>query len=231
MSGTDLTALLAGSSLGRGLTADDLDRLAGIATERRAAAGQVLFLQGAPAPCFFVLLTGAVRIYKSAPDGREHTLHLIRPGQMFAEAAIFRADGYPASALALEDSLALALPRDAFIDLLRGSPELALKIIAGLSDYARELNRQVGDLSLRDVPARLAAHLLRAAAECDGDTVNLGTTKVEFARRLGTISETLSRNLKRLRQHELIRMEGSRITLLDRDGLQAVVDGDFPWAS
>jgi CRP/FNR family transcriptional regulator, dissimilatory nitrate respiration regulator len=228
MGGADIAALLASSSLGRGLSEAELASILRISSQRRITTGQMLFLQGDPAPCFYLLLSGAVRVYKSAPDGREYTLHLIRPGQMFAEAAIFRSDGYPASATAMDDSLVLGVPRSGFTELVRGSPQLALKMIAALSSFVRQLNEQVGDLSLRGVPARLAVYVLRAAAEEGADTFNLPTTKVELARRLGTISETLSRNLKRLRQQRLIEVSGSKITIIDRDGLQAVADGEAP---
>ena len=86
---------------------------------RRVDKDQILFFEGDPAPGFFVLITGGVRIYKASPDGKEFTLHIIYPGQVFAEAAIFKGNTYPANCMALEDSEVAFLPKTEFIRLVQ----------------------------------------------------------------------------------------------------------------
>jgi CRP/FNR family transcriptional regulator, dissimilatory nitrate respiration regulator len=208
------------------LNREELSALAEIIHCRKVSKGTVVFFEGDPAEGFFILLRGAVRIYKSSPDGREYTLHHVKPGQMFAEAAIFRGTGYPANCTATEDSEVAFVPGEAFIRMVSASPNIALKIIGSLSAWLRDFTRQVEDLSLKEVPARLAGFLLAQAEAQKADSLTLDTSKTDLATRLGTVPETLSRNLKRLKEIGAIDVSGKRIVLLDRERLKGVAGGD-----
>jgi CRP-like cAMP-binding protein len=208
------------------LAEDELKALSGIASYRHLAKGEILFLQGDTATGFYVLLSGGVRVYKASADGREYTMHFIRPGQMFAEAAIFRGTEFPANCAALETSEVAFFPKDRFLDLIRNSPQISLKMIGGMAGFVREFNRMVEDLSLKDVPARLAAFLLDEYRTRQGTAIHLDIPKAELARKLGTVSETLSRNLRRLQDLGMIRVEGKNIEILDSMHLQSVAEGE-----
>ncbi|MCB2231011.1 Crp/Fnr family transcriptional regulator [bacterium] len=208
------------------LDVDEIAALSSIVSYKSISRGGVLFLEGDPATGFFVLLSGSVRIYKASPDGKEYTLHRIRPGQMFAEAAIFRGRGFPANCMALEDSEVAFFPKVGFVDLLANSPQIALKIIGSLSNWLREFTRKLEELSLKEVPARVAFYLLRRLDAANSETFQLDTSKTELAAQLGTIIETLSRTFRKLRDAGIISMNGREITVLDRERLEAVADGE-----
>jgi len=210
----------------RELNEEELRALADIVSIRRTDKGETLFWEGDPASGFYILLSGSVRIYKTSPEGKEYTIHQIRPGQMFAEAAIFSGKHYPANCTALADSEVAFFPKDRFLGLIKKSPDISLKMIAGLSAFVREFNQKVEDLSLREVSARLARHLLAESKRTQKDTIRLETTKAELANALGTISETLSRNLKKLSDLLTIRVDGTEITILDPARLQSIADGE-----
>ena len=222
----DTQDLLRKCYLGRELDGQELAALAGIVSVQRPRRGEILFLENDEATGFFVLLSGRVRIYKSSPEGKEYTLHLIKPGEMFAEAAIFRGGTFPANGAAESDSVVAFFPKDRFIRLLNDCPSISLKMIGSLSAYVREFNRQIEDLSLKEVSARLAAHLLRASQKAGGPKFELETSKSELARSLGTISETLSRNLRKMRDQEIVRVNGNIITILDSSRLSALAEGE-----
>ena len=217
---------MARTHLCSGLSKKEVEAVAAIASVRKAAKGKILFLEGDRAAGFYVLLSGRVRIYKASPDGKEYTIHIIKPGQLFAEAALFQGEAYPANGEALEDSLVAFFPKVAFQSLLRNSPEISLKIITSLSAFVRDFNRQVEELSLREVPARIASYLLIESERLGKNTVELDISKLELANRLGTISETLSRNFKKLSDLRIIVVEGKTITILDLPRLEAVADGE-----
>jgi CRP/FNR family transcriptional regulator len=222
----DVRHLLHGCYLFKELDGTELNALTAIVEAKRIKRGGILFLQGDEATGFFVLLLGRVRIYKVSPEGKEYTLHLINPGGMFAEAAIFKGTTFPANCAAVEDSIVAFLPKKAFIQLLDRSPAISLKMIGALSAFVREFNQQLADLSLREVPARLASYLLRKSEESGGNTVTLEITKSELASTLGTISETLSRNLKKLRDLGVVEVDGKDITILEPVRLQSIADGE-----
>jgi CRP/FNR family transcriptional regulator len=173
-----------------------------------------------------VLLSGKVRIYKASPDGKEYTLHMISPGQMFAEAAIFKGGTFPANCAAIEDSVVTFFPKDRFVALITKYPQISLKMISALSGFVRDFNQQVENLSLKEVSARLASYLLRMSEESGRNEFELETSKAELASSLGTISETLSRNLKYLRDLGVIRVDGKKIAILDANGLKSIAHGE-----
>ena len=210
----------------RDLDPRELESLAAITVIRTAAKNEMLFLQGDTATGFYVLLNGSVRIYKASPDGKEYTLHHIRAGQMFAEAAVFGGSVFPANASATEDSTVAFFPKDKFARLLQGSPQISLKMIAGLAGFVREFNQQIEDLSLKEVPARLAGFLVRSLKKTGDSTVILDISKAELARSLGTTSETLSRNLTKFRDLGVTSGDGREIAIVDQARLRKIADGE-----
>ncbi|NTU47809.1 MAG: Crp/Fnr family transcriptional regulator, partial [Syntrophobacteraceae bacterium] len=149
------------------------------------------------------------------------------PGEVFGEVPVFAGGLYPAHAEALEASRSLFLPRDAFIELVQKEPSLALNMLGMLSRRLRRFTHLIEDLSLKEVPGRLAAYLLYLSGRnTHSDLLELDITKSQLASLLGTIPETLSRILAKMTQQELIRVEGRRITILDREGLENLAAGE-----
>jgi CRP/FNR family transcriptional regulator len=208
-----------------GLDEKELKALSSIARTRKVVGGATLFSEGDRADGFFALLSGRVRIFKSSPAGKEYTIHRIQPGQIFAEVAIFGGGHFPAHCEALEDSLVAFFPKNSFLKLIEGSPQISLKIIGSLAAFLREYNLKLENLSLKEVPARIASFLLQEA-ERAGPVITLDISKSEWAHSLGTISETLSRALRKLKELEIITVDNKLITILDRDRLAGIASGE-----
>lgn len=198
---------------------DNLRQLAALASTRSCDRGQVLFSEGEPAVGFYVVVSGRVKIYKLSAEGKERILHIVHTGDTFAEAAIFGDGRYPAFAETLSACTLVYLPARDFLALLHEQSNIAIGIIGGLSRFLRQFASQIEELTFKDVPARLAGYLLKLKAEKDGSYL-LPVSKSLLASNLGTVSETLSRSLRRLVDDELIRVEGKRIEILDRELLQ-----------
>jgi CRP/FNR family transcriptional regulator len=203
-----------------GLSQHQAEALASIATLNSWGKGEVVFLAGQEASGFYAVARGRVRVFKTSPTGKEHILHVFGPGQAFGEVAVFSGINYPADAQVMEPSELLFFPRDRFRSLLGRDPDLAMSVIGLLSQRLRTFVRKIEELSLKEVPARLAAHLCLLAAGGPGRTVQLDLPKGQLAAYLGTIPETLSRMLKKLAEEGIIEMEGSRVTILDPERLE-----------
>ncbi|RMG94967.1 MAG: Crp/Fnr family transcriptional regulator [Candidatus Dadabacteria bacterium] len=216
---------LRGVPLFAGLDPEQLERVRAIARLVEAKRRDVIFREGDPVEGIFVLLSGRVKLYRLGPDGREHILHVVRPGQTFAEAAVFMPGGYPAFAEALEKTRAIVLPKAAFLALLREEPAISLAMIAALSRYLRQFVDRIDDLSLKDVPARLARWFLATAREKGREFWDLDITKAELASQLGTAGETLSRTLRKFRDAGWIEVRGRFVKILDREALERVAEG------
>jgi len=221
---------LAKSNLFSGLTGPEIEQIRGIGIEKTYEKGELIFSDGQKATGFFVNLSGQVKVYKLSVEGREQILHIIKPPEAFAEAALFAGSTFPAFAEPLTPSRLMFFPKDRFLHLIQTNPQLSLNMIAGLSTLLRHFVDLVEELSLKDVGARLSAYLLDLASRSGqirgGDRVlDLEVTKTQLASRLGTISETLSRVLRRLQNHNMIRVEGKRIVILDAEALEEIASG------
>jgi CRP/FNR family transcriptional regulator len=212
--------ILKKSLLFSGLEEENLAEVAAIAARRTFAKGEALFSEGDAASGFYLLASGNIKLCKISPDGKEKVLHFVHPNETFAEAAFFGDGKYPAEARALESGTALFFPREAFMGLLERNPRFSLNLIISLSLLLRRFARQIEELSFAEVPARLAAYLIELAEKksttFQGKTyLDLDMKKGELASRLGTVSETLSRTFKKLKEEGILDVEGSRVTILD----------------
>lgn len=201
-----------------GLTDTDIDLLSSIVQQQNFLRKQVLFTEGEQATGFYVVVRGRVKIYKLSAEGKERVLHVVHPGQSFADAAIFDDGCYPAFAETVTECELLLFPKQAFLNLLHHHSQLSINMIAGLSRYLRQFTIQIEDLTFREVPARLARYLLDLSDDSRAD-VDLPVSKSQLASNLGTTSETLSRTLRKLTDEGLIQVQGKTITLLKTDCL------------
>ena len=216
----DIPGILKKSLLFSGLDDENLTEVAAIAGRRLFTKGETLFAEGEPANGFYLLASGGMKLCKVSPDGREKVLHFVHPGETFAEAAFFGDGRYPAEARAIEKGEALFFPRESFMGLLERNPRFSLNLIVSLSLLLRRFARQIEELSFAEVPARLAAYLCelidRKSMTFQGKTyLELEMKKGELASRLGTVSETLSRTLRKFREEGIIDVEGSRVIVYD----------------
>jgi CRP-like cAMP-binding protein len=140
------------------------DRVLAAGSEQALARGQLLFVEGEPAEAVFVLVAGRMKLVRYSEKGRELLIHLVAPGQSFAEAALFGAGTYPATAEAVEDSRVWRLPREGLLRLVRADPELGLAMMASIAVWTRRLVGKLQLLTQRRVEERLAVYLLSRAA-------------------------------------------------------------------
>jgi CRP-like cAMP-binding protein len=196
---------------------------------RTVASDTILFRRGEPCKGLYVVLSGTVRVYRASPDGREQVLHVQGAGQPLAEVPLMDGGPYPASARTTTETRILFLPRNDFEWLYQNHPEIADSVIRELVRRLRRMVRLVEKISLKDVPARVAATLLEYA-EVDG-VVTRGTefrlprTQEELAAELATTRESVARALSRLRREGIIDTRGARVRVVDPVALEAIAFG------
>ena len=213
--------IIASSILFDGLPADQVEALAEIAVIKNYEKGQNIFFEGDLGIGFYVVGSGKVKISKISFAGKEHILHIFGGGEPFGEVPVFNGSPFPATAEALMKTETLFFPRDKFVFLVEANPSLALNMLAVLSFRLRKFATQIENLSLKEVPARLASYLVYLSEEQENDScVELDISKGQLASLLGTIPETLSRIFSKMNDEGLIQVNGKRITLLDPEGLK-----------
>lgn len=161
----------------------------------------------------YVLLSGRVRAYVSAADGRELEVNRMGPGEYFGEVTL---DGGPrsASVAALEDCRCAVVHRADLNQLLAEFPELAQHMIRKLAHRVRVLTESMRDLALMDVYGRVARLLLDLAEAVDGKLViPEKLTQKDIAQRVGCSREMISRIFSDLSEGGYVSREGSTIVI------------------
>ena len=186
---------------------------------------QMLFRAGDPAESFYVVTSGRMKLVRHTSQGKEMMLHLVEPGQSFAEAAILGDGTYPATSIAVESCELWGWKRSALLSMFERSPELALGFALSISMWTRRLATQLELLTQRRVEERLAIYLKgRAGARAltAGDEIPLQEARHLIAAQLGTGPEVLSRTFRRLEEQGVITADGQCVKILDAAGFAAL---------
>lgn len=214
---TALVNTLRSCQIFTGLPLIDLQQIAAVTVLKSLEKDQYLFHEGDPAIGFYVVQRGAVNVHRVNAAGKEQVIHIFRTGDSFAEVALASASGYPADARAVENTQVLLVKKDGVLALLKRQPELALRMLGSMSSHLRVLVGQLEDLTLKDVETRLANWLVKRCPASAGErpvSIDLKMTKRVLAAELGTVSETLSRTLAKLRDQSLLTVKGKSVTVL-----------------
>jgi CRP/FNR family transcriptional regulator len=212
------------------LPTDELKALAGHCVVRHLTKDEVLVAEGDSCDGLFVIQEGAVKLYKMAENGREQILVIERAGSTVGDLPLFDGGSFPASAVALEDSILLFLPKREFLDLCRHNSEVAFTVIRTLAWRFRYLTSLVEELSLKEVSHRLARFLRDRALKYGvrtkrGIEFPLLETNQEIGAEIGTVRDLVSRNLRRFVDRGILRLELRRVIILDMAELEGQIVG------
>jgi len=207
--------LLSHAPIFRGLTPEELTRIAEGTTEVRAERGKLLFQRGDPCVGFHIVAFGQVKLAVGTASGAEKVVEIIGPGMSFGEALMFTERPYVVSATALADSLLLHVDRDTLFAELECDPRLARRMLAGLSMRLHVLVKDVEALTLHSAMQRVIGYLATLEDEGGGPRITLPAQKALVASRLNLTPEYFSRILHELADEGLLRIDGRDIEIVD----------------
>jgi CRP-like cAMP-binding protein len=213
--------LLAHAPIFRGLSAEELARIAQGTSQVHAERGRVLFQRGDPCAGFHFVAYGQVKLAVSTPAGAEKVIEILGPGRSFGEAVMFTGNAYPVGATALADSLLLLVRKEALFVELERDPLLARRMLAGLSARLHVLVKDVESMTLHSASQRVIGYLARLEGEGAGGEATLPAQKSLVASQLNLTPEYFSRILHDLAAEGFIRVDGRRIEIVDGEGLRA----------
>lgn len=209
-----------------GLPLTDMGAIADVTLVKTLERDEYLFHEGDPASGFYVVQRGAVNVHRVSALGKEQVIHIFRAGDSFAEVALAAPSGYPADARALEPTQVLLVQKDGFLALIKRQPELALRMLGSMSSHLCVLVGQIEDLTVKDVETRLANWLVKRCPNPQSESpfrIELAIPKGVLAAELGTVRETFSRTLAKLRELKLLAVKGKTITVLSPAKLHALL--------
>lgn len=182
--------------------------------------GDVLFGQGDPAEGVYLIQRGSFKLTQYTEGGQETILRIAGTGDILGENFFFQALEHQASAIALEEAQVSIINGHYFEELLTESPDLALKIIRGLSQKLEEVTNQLFEVKILSVPQRLISLFLRLAREYgetidDGTRIYLRLTQQEIANLIGASRVMVNQAINRMKEKGYLRQERKHYILLD----------------
>lgn len=222
-------SLLKGVALFDGMTDAQLDEILAGASSRRCAVGGAFFEQGQPATHFFVLLHGRLRVTQVTVEGQQVIVRMVNPGDLFGIAKALQRRDYPGTSTAVNDSVALAWPMEAWDGMLGRHPSLAVNAMQTMGGRLQEAHTRMRELSTEEVERRVAHAVLRLASQAGkregvGIRIDFPVSKQDIAEMTGTTMHTVSRILTAWEAADLV--EGGRQRLLVKDPHRLVLIGD-----
>ncbi len=215
------------STVFRRLSPEDRQRLAGVAQVRTFARNERIFAEGDAPDFFFTILAGRAKITKTTPAGKDIILELFGQGDPLGAVAAYEGRPFPASAVAIEETTCLAVPRREFFQLLEQYPSLVRGMLLGLTLRLVELTNRIAELTGGRAEARFARLFLKMAEksgrhERGGVFIPMPLSRQELADLTGTTIETTIRIMSRWGKEEMIRTEKDGFVLVDKEGLDAI---------
>jgi CRP/FNR family transcriptional regulator len=206
----DLEKILRNTDFFHGIGDKHLSSLAGISIPKKIGKKQTLFLEGQRGHAVYLLVYGTIQLYKSASDGRDIVIRVIGQGEMFAEVVLFEQENYPVTAVALEESLILMLPRRQ-VHCLLTEEKFRNAFISMLMRKQRHLTERILNLTLHDAEERFFLFLREQYGPREEYDIPL--SKKDIAGAIWTNPETFSRLIQRLKQDGTIVWEQKKLRL------------------
>jgi CRP-like cAMP-binding protein len=221
-------AALTASPLFQAMKPGELDEILKLAGEKRWPRGATIFQKGDEGTSMMAVLRGRVRVSAVSADGREVTLNVISPGEIFGEIALL--DGKPrsADATAIEETTLLVVERKQFLPFLRQNDDLYLRLLAVLCDRLRRTSLALEGIALLDLPARLARLLLKLAedygrASAKGTRIDMKLSQRDLSTLVAASRESVNKQLRIWRDEGVVMIDEGYLVLCRPADLQELV--------
>jgi CRP/FNR family transcriptional regulator len=209
------------------LSPADRRTIADVSRVQEFRKGDMIFEQESPSEAFYAIAAGRVKIFKMMPSGKDVILEVFGPGDPLGAVAAYMDRPFPASAMALEDTTCVIIPRPAFFRLLETHPSLVRGLLLGLTTRLVELTNRLAELTGGRIEPRFARLFLKLASEMGrpdrgGTFIPLSLSRQELADMTGTTIETCIRIMSRWNKDDIVRTEKDGFAVLDRAELERI---------
>ena len=212
-------------------TDDDLKLILQNSITRSIEESSFFFFQGDTAEYLYILTSGQVKLMQSNPNGQQVNLRTIYPWQMFGALGAVRAEAtYPASAQALENCTALAIPSKFLHSMLETRPYLSFDLMKLMTSYIQEMQVRYRELATERVEQRVANALIRLAAQSGIKSekeagIELSFSRQDVAEMTGSTLYTISRLLSEWERQGIVKTGREKIKILVPHGLVRIAEG------
>ena len=201
------------------MSGDELEAISAKLRDRTCHRGETILAPYEPNEQVFLVKSGAVRIFQMSSDGREITVAILRPGQLFGTSALTGIGKTGTFAQAFEEAYVCEASAEEFLRIMSAHPLLAARITISMARQLLRMERQLEQLAFQAVPSRLAQALLQLAEESGGE-LPARLTHEDLAKLAGTTRATVTKVLSEFAEEGIVEVGYRRLILLDKPRLQ-----------
>jgi|GEM_PF-126566 len=217
---------LARNLLFRGVPLEEIAKYAHLFHEQDYKAKEIVFSEGDLGDAIYLLKTGHVRLYRVTEDGKELTLAILGPGDVFGELALFKESHRQTFAEAVDAAHICAASVEDFSRLMGHKPQLTMMVASEIARRRQDMETRIVGLAYGSVRLRLV-HSLRHLAREHGETLAGGEVRIplrlshqELAQLIGTSRETCTIELGKLQLASLVRFDEDRCLIFKPERLE-----------
>jgi len=207
------------------LTAEEAEMINFEKEFRKFKRGDVLYTEGNRISGFYCIHSGIIKVYKTGFDGKEQIIRFAKTGEIIAYRSVLSNEVACTSAKVIEDCEVCFIPAEILISLIKSNSAYALELMKLACHELGEANSFITDIAQKTVRERLAEILLLLVNDFGLDEqsyLKISLTREELANIVGTATESVIRLLSEFKSDRLIELNGRKIKILDRRGLEKI---------
>lgn len=206
----------------------ELEKLSNDRKSRLFKKKQHIFLEDNFANVLYFIASGKVKTYMTNEYGKEYITGMHGKGEFIGYKALLENTPYNESAMTIEDSDIVMIPKDDFLKLLYTNRDVAVRFIKMLSNNILEKEEGLLRLAYNSVRQRVAEALLllqnKYQEKSDDQNFSMAVSREDLANIVGTAKESLIRTLSDFKDENLIEIKGSKITLVNAEKLKRIIN-------
>jgi CRP-like cAMP-binding protein len=182
---------------------------------------EVIALEGTPCQQLGFILDGAISINKIYPSGRTVAIATLNKGKIFGEVVLFSDHNiYPSTVIASTDCSILFFEKEKFIDMCNFYPQIYENLLRAFSDRILLLNQKITNLSFKSIRQKIIHHLFQVYKQQQKQYIDIPHSRSDWAELLGIPRPSLSRELIKMKEANLIDFDKSTVKLIDLNALE-----------
>ncbi|OEG00018.1 hypothetical protein BHF71_06555 [Vulcanibacillus modesticaldus] len=191
--------------------------------------GTIIFVESDPAEAVYFLRKGKVRLSKSSYEGKEVVISILKSGELFAQASLFRNTTYPVTAETIEDSEIVIIRNKDLEKIILRYPEIGVSIIQIMGERLYSAHSKLRDVTLYGKLGALASTLINLAKQYgkkspEGVIIELTLTHQELANFIGAARENVNRMISTLEKNGVLTMKKGKICIKDFEELRNYIN-------
>ena len=199
--------------------------LAGRTTMKNYRKKEVIYLPGQPGEHIYLLKKGVVKISRITSEGRELTMALLKPGEIFGELEALGETKADTQAEAHSDAMICILTRNDLMGLMKAKPELGIRLSKIIGFRRQVIENRMENLIFRNISQRLSSLFIELSEQfgMPGDAgvkITIPLTHEDIANLIGAARATVSETLNEFKNNGLIETSGKCFLIKDMEFLK-----------